>query len=729
MRLALFSLLFILITSSFSESTSQIPPRNCTIKNMIGTVKIRRNGTVNWIAARPRMALKERDAIRTFIESNAELQTDEGTIIHVSENSTLELSRFQSQQETQNTKIKIMNGALITNVKKLVNSKSSFEFETPTATAAIRGTVVGFDVSAEQTRIKVFEGMVMVTPRGARHGTELTENQMTTIKKGQKKVLIEKLDEKSPIPLEKVLLADSSMSDSVTHRDSTGTDSTAGDPAKFDSLSGSSNDSTGSTPLETDTLNDYSDKRRGDLSEDDSSSFNSSQPIPLKLVIHSPSSGALFNSSSPISISGVVSPPEATVTVNGKTVPVGSRGIFTFSLDLLNATGKQDLTFIAEYNGRIETVTRSVTVNQDLLLNVTSPREGQKFSKPLIPLSGTVTPGAEISAMSLNIAVTAQGTFNGQVPIANEEGELLLEIEARLDGKVQKIFRRIIFKPEYRFILSTPQERQVVSTTQIPVKGEVLPQGAEISVNGRRLSTTSTGLFSGFASIPDEEGSVELEFDISSDGFSKTETRTIIYKRPPDTYRPEIQGILPLSSQVQRLPFTVFDRTIDEEITFYYEIDGYKESIHGIPNSPFYLPLQEGIHTYTVYAVDKAGNQSSKLTQKVAYLGANVWSIKLRKPSGDMVLNLPPSAPDGSYKPRYTIEFSIEKLPGDNIQLIREITVINSTTGETSKQRIFTDNYFEVDIELAHRASNQILIEVLDINNAKKTQRFQIHVR
>jgi hypothetical protein len=83
------------------------------------------------------------------------------------------------------TKVSILNGTVLSNVKKLVNSGSKFEFETPTATASIRGTQVGFDVSSDKTLIKVYEGEVMVTPKGAKAAISVKTNQMTTVVKAR----------------------------------------------------------------------------------------------------------------------------------------------------------------------------------------------------------------------------------------------------------------------------------------------------------------------------------------------------------------------------------------------------------------------------------------------------------------------------------------------------------------------------------------------------------------
>ena len=243
MRFVLFAILLFFLSGPYFDTLAQADSRKCVIKTMVGTVKIRRGGTINWVDARPRMALKERDAVRTFIESEAELETTEGSLINVGENSTIELARYREKEEVRTTRLKIMNGKLLSNVKKLVNTKSSFDFETPTATASIRGTLVSFDVSKEHTRVKVFSGKVLVVPQGAKQGTELKENQMTTVVKGQKDVKVEKLDEKPPVPVQNIK-ADSTAIDSLPADSSrtSGADSVSTKPLVKD------------TTIESDTL-------------------------------------------------------------------------------------------------------------------------------------------------------------------------------------------------------------------------------------------------------------------------------------------------------------------------------------------------------------------------------------------------------------------------------------------------------------------------------------------
>jgi hypothetical protein len=180
--------------------TAQTDARRCTVKSIIGSVKIQRGAAKNWIDARPNMPLKQNDVIRTFIESEAELETSEGTLLKAGENSTIEFAAFFSSGELQNIKIKILNGSLMSNVKKLTHTKSTFEFETPAATAATRGTIAGFNVNGENTLVKIYEGRALVAPRGSKNSVEMNDNQMTLVSNGQKEVRVETLDEKAVVP-------------------------------------------------------------------------------------------------------------------------------------------------------------------------------------------------------------------------------------------------------------------------------------------------------------------------------------------------------------------------------------------------------------------------------------------------------------------------------------------------------------------------------------------------
>jgi hypothetical protein len=683
--------------TAYPEDTS----RKCTIKQFVGSVKVRRGTSAVWIDARPKMPVKETDALRTFMESEAELETGEGTILKVGENTTIELNTLKGTSSQQNTSVKIMNGALLANVKKLTSPASTFEFETPTATAAIRGTVVGLEVSKEQTNVKVYEGKVFVAPQGSKNGVELQQYQMGVVQKGGEKVAIQKFEEKSPASLS----AEKSVPSSTVpvKIDSVKTDTTAARPVS---------DSAGAPVKSIDTAGQ--------------SMRSPASPVQLSLVVAAPAEGSVVAPSAQVPVSGSIKLLGASISVNGKQVTSSADGSFKTMVTAPASAGDMDIVVAAEYSGASKTATRRISVKSSpLVFVVSSPRDGQEFSKPMIPVSGTATAGAEVAAMSIRLPVTSSGTFSGQVPIPNEAGEHTLEFEASLNGTTQKISRRITFKPEFRFIVSSPTERQIVSSTTVIVKGDVLPVNAEVSVNGKKLPVSSSGQFSGFITIPDEDGEILLEFEIITGGGSKTESRHIVYKKPPDTNRPQLAASLSKGCW----NITVFDRTADEEITLWYEIDGNKEFKTMQPNESMCISLENGVHTYRVYAEDKAKNLSAtEQLSNYAYLSLNTWLIKMSKPAGNMTIDLPPPSP-ANEESIFPVEFTIENLPQDNMSLIREVSVTNKASGKRVTVRTFTDNFIATEINLIRERANLIQIDAIDINNVVKSRTVQINVQ
>jgi hypothetical protein len=680
------------------------------------------------------MPVKERDAVRTFIESELEVETSEGTILKLGENATLELDKLTSKGNAENTAVKILNGNVIANVKKLVSADSKFEFETPTATAAIRGTVVGFDVGRDKTTIKVFEGKVLVTPNGTKRGVEIKENEMTSVVKGQKEVKVEKLEIKPGDQSPKI---ESGMSDSIKNKPEIGNSadtSLVKDTLVQVNTPELKKDSTVSKPpLPEVSVENKDEESLYKQSETTSAVTTNSVPpkeeaAPLKLQLSSPADRFEVKPGLSISISGSVTPATALVTVQGKKVTVAANGQFKSEITAPKQSADLEITVTAELNGAVQTITRTVLVKSpELNFEVKSPTDGQVFSKTTIPVNGTVSSGATVTAMSIRMPVTATGTFSGQVPIPNEDGEIFVEFEATLDGKSKTITRKIIFQPEYRLNITSPQVNQVINSTTIQIKGEVAPPTAKVRVLDRPMNVSPTGIFSGTVLIPDEDGEIELDFEVTYGTTTKTETRTIIYQKPADIARPEIQTVLPQISESNQISLAVYDRTPDDEITLNYTIDGVKESEKGLPNSSFIVQLQPGIHNYTFQATDKTGNSSQVVSQNIIWFGTTDWMIKINKPID--ALYLPPSGPANDYEPVYTLEFSIENLPDNDMHLISLVTVVNKMTGETQTRKTFTDQYFTIDMKLKNHTTNIFDISIEDVRKKIKTRSVQVVIK
>ncbi len=684
------SLLFIIVLITVISSLAQ-GGRKCWIKSMVGDVKIQRSKSPKWIKARVNMPLREKDAIRTFVESEAVIQTSEGNTIFLKENTTLELSAFSKDAKgAKKTGIKILTGNLMANVKKLTQKKSKFEFETPTAVAAIRGTKVGFDVDKDKTDIRVYEGRVYVTPKGSRKGSELKSDEMTTIVKGQKDVVIKKLEEKEE---EKTR--------------------SAGDTTKVDT-----------TKETTDTT----------------SSVDTTTGGKIVLKVISPENGQVIRPGAQVIVSGKVSPASAEVKVKGNVVQVSSTGDFKHIIPKAPMDeGQYNVTVEAAYKGESKTVTRYFIVKDvpvELQLVVNEPANGQVISKPIIRVSGTVTPGAVITVSGMSVPVSSSGSFSKDIPIPDEEGEVDIEIEATLKGKTKTETRTVVYKaPEEDIVIvvQMPMDKQVICDRQVQVKGSVKPASVEeISVNGSGVPVRS-GLFSDYIMLPEDQGEQEIEFEVTKGSNSRIMRRIIRFEPASKACNKDIPTIqptyLPANTKFTKLAFTVFDKTLFDEITFYTLVDGSKESVTGPPGSRFYLELEEGIHKYEVYAEDICGNMSQKVVGTIKQLIKEPL-IRLSKPSGPYhLLHIPPGNPDGDFRPEFTVEFSVENLPDDDPKLLKEVRVTNRTSGDVESLKNFSNDIdFDFDMELK-RGRNQIIIEVRDVNDRIITKDITIEVK
>ena len=679
-RMAFLSCILVVAAAVVSGAVE----RDAYLKSMIGSVKVRKGESPTWKDGRQQMVLREKDAVRTFVESQAEIMTAEGSMMKLDENTTLEMSAMKEfGGGAQSTKIKVLNGTVLANVKKLVNTSSSFEFETPTAVASIRGTTLGIDVTGDKTSIKVYEGEVMVKPRGGNASVSVKTNQMVTVVKGQKTVTAEAIsgkDKNMVVPPQ----------DSV-HKDTTGVkpkpDTVMKQKPALDTAG------LGLSKVKPDTA-----------------------AAALRLSVIMPQDNLHVKPLAQIIVAGKVVPPSAKVAVGGAGAAVSPTGDFKVLINAGKTAGDFEISIEASNGSQTQSMVRKYTIDApaQLFLQVTSPSDGQKFGVTVIPVTGITTPGAEVSVSGLKCQVGPNGAFSGRIPIPDEENQLSLEFEAVLGSQTQQVMRKIVYQPDITVLITSPQPGQIFNSTSIQVAGQILPSTAELIVYDTKIPITTNGKFMGYVTIPDEEGQIALKFDISYQGAVRTESRTITYKKAVDKIAPVVQpSSMPAIYRTSNMAFMVVDQTPDDEITFYKLTDGSRESETGRPNSSFNLRLEEGIHKYTVYAEDLAKNRSSQVTGTVTYMSRSC-TIKLRKPMGTEVVHIPPSAPAGSFTPQYTVQFTILNVPDDDRRLIKEVSVTNLATHKTVTQKNILDLDMEFDVEL-QRGNNPLSIDILDV--------------
>jgi len=191
LRLAAVSFLVVVMCAGFAAVCAE-DGSGCTVKGIMGTVKVLNarskadpNNVSTWPDARLGMALRAKDMIATLAESEARIETPNGSEVRLKENTKVEVAKLADGAGT--TKLKVNDGSVVANVKKMTGDKGSFELETPTSLAAIRGTTVELDSRKDAgTTVKTFDGTVQVAPKGSKNSAAVGHYNMTEVAPGQK---------------------------------------------------------------------------------------------------------------------------------------------------------------------------------------------------------------------------------------------------------------------------------------------------------------------------------------------------------------------------------------------------------------------------------------------------------------------------------------------------------------------------------------------------------------
>jgi hypothetical protein len=131
------------------------------VASIEGVVQILKKDATDWRNAKPGMPLEAGDQVYSHEESFAEIRYAMGTVLRMDEKTKVTIEA--SSDKTIKTKSAI--GSVWVNMRKLVSTGKEFQVSTPTAVAAIRGTV--FDMSSvpdSVSYVAVFEGKVAVGP-------------------------------------------------------------------------------------------------------------------------------------------------------------------------------------------------------------------------------------------------------------------------------------------------------------------------------------------------------------------------------------------------------------------------------------------------------------------------------------------------------------------------------------------------------------------------------------
>lgn len=131
---------------------------------IVGDAQVKKMGSTEWRKLYVEDNLQMGDAVKTEKDSYCELQMVKRGIFRVESSSELYLSKLINEDDKVNSKMKLSQGGLTLKPSKLKDGES-FEVETTTAVAAVRGTKFSVNVTTNgDTKIAVDEGKVAVKP-------------------------------------------------------------------------------------------------------------------------------------------------------------------------------------------------------------------------------------------------------------------------------------------------------------------------------------------------------------------------------------------------------------------------------------------------------------------------------------------------------------------------------------------------------------------------------------
>lgn len=129
-----------------------------------GDFRLQQPGRDDWKKAVMNESLRSGEKVKTMDESRGEVAFADGSIIRVDANSNLDIIELNKSKAGQTAQAKVWSGKVWASVNK-ASKKTKFELESPTAVAAVRGTVFRMSVADDMTtKVAVYSGEVKVEP-------------------------------------------------------------------------------------------------------------------------------------------------------------------------------------------------------------------------------------------------------------------------------------------------------------------------------------------------------------------------------------------------------------------------------------------------------------------------------------------------------------------------------------------------------------------------------------
>jgi hypothetical protein len=166
---------FVYSQPDLSKATLIVSEGQATIKQASPYLRISNPGALQ-VSPGQVITLKAGDTISVGPGGAAQLRLYDGSSIDISENTEIQITTLDTNQDTYAVGVNLLSGKLLSRVLRLLDVGDSFEIKTPSSTVTVRGTVFTVAVISPQTTYVACEkGVVQV----------VTDGKITFVKAGE----------------------------------------------------------------------------------------------------------------------------------------------------------------------------------------------------------------------------------------------------------------------------------------------------------------------------------------------------------------------------------------------------------------------------------------------------------------------------------------------------------------------------------------------------------------
>ena len=174
--LILINFMILMVVFALLMQSMVIVQRIASANRLEGIVEVQRGGEGDFKPLAQGDFVKTKDVVRTAAKSSAEFAWADGTRWKLMPLSQLVVKKatFNAVRKSEQNQLELSTGKVFVRIMKKLLPTSTFEVETPTAVAAVRGTIFSVEVAGGKTRVNVFKGSVKVTENGAGENAPVT---------------------------------------------------------------------------------------------------------------------------------------------------------------------------------------------------------------------------------------------------------------------------------------------------------------------------------------------------------------------------------------------------------------------------------------------------------------------------------------------------------------------------------------------------------------------------